>query len=89
MMTGESGVLILAGLWLALCFRFWRLVGRTNPGQRRLLAVAGGLGAGLIYLLGHLVLGVLRAPSRNDREAMQVPLSGETIRVAPAAESSK
>jgi hypothetical protein len=48
MMTGEFGVALMAVLWLLMCFRFWVMVGKRNPGQRHMLALAGGLGAGLI-----------------------------------------
>lgn len=77
MLTGEFGVGLLAVLWLLMCFRFWMLIGKANPGQRHLLALAGGLGAGLIYLLGTMLLGLLREP--GPREAGIE--SGEDVRV--------
>lgn len=77
MMTGEFGVALMAVLWLLMCFRFWVLVGKQNPGQRHLLALAGGLGAGLIYVLGTLLLGMLREPAPEEREVQ----SGEEVRV--------
>jgi hypothetical protein len=86
MFTGEIGVMVMAVLWLLLCFRFWWLVGRRNPGQRHLLAIAGGLGAGLIYVLGHLVIGLLRAPTKQEAEWRERPGSGEGIRIRPVVE---
>lgn len=83
MFSGKLGVSILALLWLLLCFRFWWLVGKKNPGQRHLLAIAGGLGAGLIYVLGQLVIGLLQAPTKREAELRAVPTSGEAIRITP------
>jgi hypothetical protein len=77
MLTGEFGVALMAVLWLLMCFRFWLLVGKRNPGQRHLLALAGGLGAGLIYVLGTLLLSLLREPAPAVPELK----SGEEVRV--------
>ena len=77
MMTGEFGVALMAVLWLLLCFRFWVMVGKRNPGQRHMLALAGGLGAGLIYVLGTMLLGLLREPEKVPIEVK----SGEEVRV--------
>jgi len=83
MFTGQFGVSVLAVLWLLLCFRFWWMVGRKNPGQRHLLAIAGGLGAGLIYVLGQMVIGLLQAPTKQEAEMRDAPTSGEAIRITP------
>ena len=77
MFTGEFGVGLMAVLWLLMCFRFWVLVGKGNPGQRHLLALAGGLGAGLIYVLGMMLIGMLREPVTQEPEVK----SGEEVRV--------
>jgi hypothetical protein len=77
MMTGEFGVALMAVLWLLMCFRFWVMVGKRNPGQRHMLALAGGLGAGLIYVLGTMLLGLLREPAEEPVEMK----SGEEVRV--------
>ncbi len=84
MLTGKAGVLIMAGLWLLMCLRFWRLAGPKNPGQRHLIALAGGLGAGLIYLLGTLMLGILNSPGRQDAPPSNDPASPEDIRIRPS-----
>ena len=83
MFTGEVGVVVMAVLWLLMCFRFWLLAGRNNPGQRHLLAIAGGLGAGLIYVLGTLVISLLREPP----PAPEVR-SGDEVRIQPAPPAS-
>ena len=77
MLTGEFGVVVMAVLWLLMCLRFWLLVGKKNPGQRHLLALAGGLGAGLIYLVGTLLLTLLREPIPQEPEVK----SGAEVRV--------
>lgn len=84
MFSGQLGVSVLALLWLLMCFRFWLMVGKRNPGQRHLLAIAGGLGAGLIYVLGLLVIGLLKAPTKREAEMRDAPSSGEQIRIAPS-----
>lgn len=85
-MTAQMGVYVLCVLWLLLCFRFWLMVGRKNPGQRHLLALAAGLGAGLFYLLGSMIVEVLQAPTAKEREAQQREISsGTEVRISPAA----
>lgn len=83
MLTGHFGIILMALLWLLICFRFWRLAGPQNPGQRHLLAIAGGLGAGLIYLLGTMVMALLKAPAPGEEEK-PLPVRGEDVRIAPA-----
>ncbi len=83
MTSGQFGIALMAVLWLLLCLRFWLLVGPKNPGQRHLLAIAGGLGAGLIYVLGTLILGLLKMPSKAEREQQAAPASGEEVRISP------
>jgi len=82
MLTAQLGILALSVLWLMLCLRFWLAVGRENPGQRRLLAIAGGLGAGLIYVLGAMILHLLRQPSDQDSGRHELR-SGEDVRISP------
>ncbi len=44
-----------------LCLRFYRLIARENVMQRRVVAIAGGLGAGLIYIFGTMILDAWRS----------------------------
>ncbi|MES2737685.1 MAG: hypothetical protein V4672_15290 [Verrucomicrobiota bacterium] len=46
--------------------RFYMLISKDNTMQRRLLAIAAGLGAGLIYVLGSMIITLLKAPSPSD-----------------------
>ena len=50
--------------------RFWFVIDRDNVWQRRMIAIGAGVGGGLIYLLGTMMLGVLQptALSENDKE---------------------
>lgn len=73
----------MAVLWLLMCLRFWLLAGPKNPGQRHIIAIAGGMGAGLIYLLGTLVLGILNSPERHQNDAPPEPVGVEDIRITP------
>jgi hypothetical protein len=39
-------------VWIFLCGRMWWSVGRAHPFQRRLIALAAGLGAAAFYYAG-------------------------------------
>ncbi len=70
-------ILLASVLWLLLCLRFWLMIDRKNTWQRRIIAVAAGLGAGMIYILGTLMWNVVKAPE----------IQGIDIRVAPSRAS--
>lgn len=55
-MVFQAAIWTLCILWGLLCLRFYRLISRQNVFQRRIVAIAGGLGAGLIYILGTMIL---------------------------------
>ena len=67
-------------MWIAFCMRFWWVIQRENVWQRRLIAIAAGLGGGLIHMFGSMALEVMHAA-----QAQQVPKDQEppaaTIRV--------
>jgi hypothetical protein len=85
-MTAQTGVILMCVLWVLLCFRFWSMVGPKNPGQRHLLALAAGLGAGLFYVLGSFIIGILKAPSARDLEPVEMEVgSGAEVRISPPA----
>ena len=64
----KVAIIVLCILWLLLCLRFYSMISRNNVWQRRMLAIAGGLGAGLIYVLGTLMV-PLFAPRAEDTAA--------------------
>ncbi len=65
-------------MWIAFCMRFWWVIDRENVWQRRLIAIAAGLGGGLIYMLGTMTLAVIQ----SQQESQPPPESpGATIRV--------
>jgi hypothetical protein len=67
-------------LWLLMCLWFYRLIARENVWQRRMIAMAAGLGAGLIYLLGSMVVRVMvpqAGPDQTgDGQAQEVRIQG-------------
>lgn len=76
----SSQLLVLGAsvLWILLCMRFWWVIDRDNVMQRRLIAIAAGLGGGLIYFIGTMMLDVLK-------EGPPPPQRGQEIRVSPGA----
>lgn len=59
-MLAQAAVLLLCLLWGLLCLRFYVLISKENVGQRRVVAIAGGLGAGLLYVIGTYIAGLLK-----------------------------
>ncbi len=80
MTTGHLLVLGSSILWILLCMRFWWAIDPENVWQRRFIAIGAGVGGGLIYLIGTMMLEMLK-------EAPPEPQGGEEIRVMsrPAA----
>lgn len=71
-MTGKLLVLGASLLWIAFCMRFWFAIDRDNVWQRRMIAIGAGLGGGLIYLLGTMMLQLqepVEAPEKDADEA--------------------
>lgn len=60
-MISQAALWTLCILWGLLCLRFYRLIARENIMQRRIVAIAGGLGAGLIYIFGTMILDAWRS----------------------------
>ncbi|MCW0218980.1 MAG: hypothetical protein OJI67_11720 [Prosthecobacter sp.] len=57
------------------------MISKKNVMQRRVIAIAAGLGAGLVYLLGSMILHVLFSISSTTTELNELEDAGETIRV--------
>lgn len=81
-MTAQALILLASVLWLLMCLRFWTMIDRRNKWQRHAIAIAGGIGAGMIYLLGYMVWQLLQIPSPHEPPATPVQGAGD-IRVAP------
>lgn len=79
-MLAKAALLVLCILWMLLCMRFYTAIARENILQRRLLAIGAGLGAGLIYIAGSMILVVLKgqAPSQKAPPALE---QAEDVRV--------
>ena len=75
----EAAIPAMCLLWALLCLRFYTLISRDNVWQRRLIAIGAGLGAGLIWMLGSLLLPWLRA---SESQPAAVEAAGE-IRIHP------
>jgi hypothetical protein len=60
---------VLTILWGLICLRIYTMISKDNPGQRRLIAVGGAVGAALIYVLASNLAALLQAPSSETTEA--------------------
>ncbi|HAL70643.1 MAG TPA: hypothetical protein DCP71_02600 [Verrucomicrobiales bacterium] len=77
------GLLLLCVLWGLLCMRIYALISRENTLQRRLIAIGAGLGAGLIYVVGSILISLVKAPSFVD---LPPPVEKvEAVKISPKA----
>jgi hypothetical protein len=76
----DAAIPVLCLLWVLLCLRFYTLIHRNNVWQRRLIALGAGLGAGLIWLLGSMLLPWLRVPETPPPAAVE---SAGDVRIRP------
>ncbi|HEY1052075.1 MAG TPA: hypothetical protein VGE39_20030 [Prosthecobacter sp.] len=77
---GQFFVLGGSFLWIMLCMRFWWVIDRDNVWQRRFIAIGAGVGGGLIYLVGTMIVSVLKeAPPVSSAPAEPA----QEIRVSP------
>ena len=81
-MTAQALILLASVLWLLMCLRFWTMIDRRNKWQRHTIAIAAGIGAGMIYLLGHMVWQLLQMPPPHEEPSTILQQAGD-IRVAP------
>ena len=76
-----SGHLLVLGasiLWMLLCMRFWFAIDREHTWQRRFIAIGAGLGGGLIYLIGTMMLELLKEPAPPPPGAAEIRVSPRT-----------
>ncbi len=73
----SSQLLVLGGsvLWILLCMRFWYAIDREYRWQRRFIAIGAGLGGGLIYIIGTMMLEMLKEKPAEVRSSTEVRVS--------------
>ena len=84
-----SGHLLVLGgsiLWMLLCMRFWYAIDREHTWQRRFIAIAAGIGGGLIYLIGAMMLEMLKDRTPEPQGGAEIRVSAPP---APVAEPKK
>ena len=67
----SSGHLLVLGasiIWILFCMRFWYAIDREHTWQRRFIAIGAGIGGGLIYLIGFMMLQMLKEPPSPPKE---------------------
>lgn len=77
----SSGQLLVFGgsvLWILLCMRFWRAIDPEHLWQRRCIAIAAGLGGGMVYIIGTLMLQVLKEKPVEDADPAAVRVQSGT-----------
>lgn len=62
----KAAIPVLCILWVLLCLRFYTLISAENIWQRRFIAIGAGLGAGLLYLLGSMLLPLLEMKEESE-----------------------
>ncbi|TDU66525.1 hypothetical protein EI77_03620 [Prosthecobacter fusiformis] len=67
-MLAKAALFLLSALWVLLCMRFYTVIDRENVMQRRLIAIGAGLGAGLIYVLGSMIITLLNTPLPSEQQ---------------------
>lgn len=77
----DIAILVLCLLWALVCLRFYTLISRENLWQRRFIAIGAGLGAGLIWLLGSMILAWLRPAEPPTAPPLE---SADEVRIRPA-----
>lgn len=82
-MTAQALILLASALWLLMCLRFWTMIDRRNKWQRHVIAIAAGIGAGMIYLLGSMVWSLLKIPPPHEQQPVPSLRQADDIRVTP------
>lgn len=75
MSTGQLLVLGASVIWILFCMRFWYAIDQEHTWQRRFIAIGAGIGGGLIYLIGTMMLQMLKEPAPpvvNDETEIRV-----------------
>lgn len=59
--------------------RFWYAIDQEHTWQRRLIAIGAGVGGGMIYLIGMMMLQMLKEPDSHPAEGRD----SSEVRVSP------
>ena len=54
---------LMCVLWGLICLRIYSMISRRNVWQRRLVAIAAGLGGALVYLVTNMMVTYLITPA--------------------------
>ena len=66
---------LMSILWGLICLRIYTMISRENGGQRRVIAIAAGLGGALVYLAMKMLVSYLLAPMPEpEHEPIRVQL---------------
>ncbi|MBB5031594.1 hypothetical protein [Prosthecobacter vanneervenii] len=87
MSSGLLLVLAASIMWILFCMRFWYIIDRDHVWQRHLIAIAAGLGGGLIYFVGTMLVQALKEPAPQQPAPIEVK-DGSDIRVSPRIKES-
>ncbi len=77
-----SGHLLVLGasiLWMLLCMRFWYAIDREHIWQRRFIAIGAGVGGGLIYLIGTMMLEMLKDRTPEPQGGAEIRVSAPPV----------
>lgn len=78
MISNQTLILGASVLWILLSMRFWYAIDREHVWQRRFIAIAAGVGGGLIYLIGTMMVEMLKdkAPEPSNGTEIRVSQPG-------------
>jgi len=82
----SSGLLLVLGtsiLWILLCMRFWWAIDSEHVWQRRFIAIGAGIGGGLIYLIGTMMLEMLKEREPDPQGAAEIRVSSPPKKSQP------
>ncbi len=90
MPSGHLLVLVASIVWILFCMRFWYAIDREHTWQRRFIAIGAGIGGGLIYIIGSMMLQLLKeAPPPKEEETQEIRVSAGRPEEAKKAEAGK
>jgi hypothetical protein len=89
MSTGHLLVLGASVIWIMFCMRFWYAIDREHTWQRRFIAIGAGIGGGLIYIIGTMMLSLLKEPELDLQKGQAEEPAEIRVHSAPPADEKK